>query len=490
MEGSFMTRIRAALSRTRDDSGIAIVVAMAVAMLVAVLIVVVATVAVHESNASGRDRQRSAAVMTAEGQVDSLVSAMTGTAAASLPCGTLAPASQTVGPDSLTFTSTVSYFAPDNTPIADCGGLQDGTVKASSAKIVVTSVSGSLAGQAPARRTVETLVNLSPVYKNQMDKAIYGDAGVSAAGNLSVTSSSKNADVYTNGDFACNGNETYQGNLTAQGNVTMQNSCQIVGNVIANGGLTGSNGHPTIGGKTESASGDISLGGIYISGVGAARASGSVSGNACSTAGTCVSGAALKPPAVEPFPQLLKANEIAGFVGQGFTAVYTTDPVAWVLANGPTMTNDTVLITTNKVTISLPGSTFVINRNLAILADGGFDIQKTKNITSATSASHNLYFIQPYDAVGTHPCNSDYGVQISNLVTMDATINDLVYTPCNVYKANQGVHQGQVYGGGTVTLGNQTSLAFILLPVWGVTYATPIIDHYATNIVYTRENVG
>jgi hypothetical protein len=330
-----------------------------------------------------------------------------------------------------------------------------------------------------------------------MDKAIYGDAGVSASGNLSVTSSSKNADVYTNGNFDCNGNETYQGNLTAQGTVTMQNSCQIVGNVRAALGLTGSNGHPTIGGKAEVAgnptsgiTADISLGGIYISGVGAARASGSVTGDACSTAGTCVSGAALTPPPVEPFPQLLKATQISSFVAQGFTLVNTPDPVAWVMANGPTMTSDTVLVTTNKVTMSLPGSDFVINKNLAILADGGFDIQKAKNIRSQTSTSHNLYFIQPYDAVATHPCYSDYGVQISNLVTMDATINDLVYTPCNVYKANQGVHQGQVYGGGTVTLGNQTSLAFILLPVWGVTYATPIIDHYATNIVYTRENLG
>lgn len=488
-----MSRIRAALSRaTRDDSGIAIVITMAIAMMVAVLIVVVAAVAIHESNASGRDRQRSAAVMTAEGQVDSLVGAMTGTSASSLPCGSLPAANQTVGPDSLTFTRTVSYFAADGTPITDCAGVQAGTVKASSAKIVVTSVSGRLAGQAPARRTVETLVNLSPVYQNQMDKAIYGDAGVSASGNLSVTSSAKNADVYTNGNFSCNGNETYQGNLTAQGTVTMQNSCQIVGNVRAADGLTGSNGHPTIGGKAEVASGNISLGGIYISGVGAARASGSVTGNACSTAGTCVSGAALTAPQVEPFPELLKAAQITAFTGQGFTLVNTTDPVAWVLANGPTMTNDTLLVTTNKVTMSLPGSDFVINRNVAILADGGFDIQKAKNIRSQTSATHNLYFIQPYDAAGvtTHPCYSDYGVQISNLVTMDATINDLVYTPCNVYKANQGVHQGQVYGGGVVTLGNQTSLAFILLPVWGVTYATPIIDHYATNIVYTRENLG
>ncbi|HEY4752551.1 MAG TPA: hypothetical protein VIH37_04650 [Candidatus Limnocylindrales bacterium] len=486
-----MSRIRAALSRaTRDDSGIAIVITMAIAMMVAVLIVVVAAVAIHESNASGRDRQRSAAVMTAEGQVDSLVGAMTGTSASSLPCGSLPAANQTVGPDSLSFTRTVSYFAADNSPITDCAGVQAGTVKAASAKIVVTSVSGRLAGQAPARRTVETLLNLSPVFKNQMDKAIYGEAGVSASGNLSVTSSSKTADVYTNGDFACNGNETYQGNLTAQGNVTMQNSCTVVGDVRAKLGLTGSNGHPTIGGKVEVAQGDASLGGIYISGVGAAKSSGATSGDACSTAGTCVSGATLSPPPVEPFPQLLKANEIAGFVGQGYTQVNVADPIAWLIANGATMTSDTLLVTTNRVSMSTPGTQLLLNRNVAILADGGFDIQKAKNISSTTTATRNLYFIQPYDAVSTHPCSSDYGVQINNLVTMDATIDDLVYTPCNVYKANHGVHQGQVYGGGTVTLGNNTSLAFVLLPVWGVTYTTPIIDHYATNIVYTRENLG
>jgi hypothetical protein len=488
-----MTRSRATLARiTRDDSGVAIIITMAIAMLIAVLMVIVITVAIRESNASGRDRQRSAGVTTAEGQVDQLVAGITGTAVGGLPCGTLPSSNQTVGPDSLTFAETVTYFAADGTQITNCAELQAGNVAAASAKIVVTSVSGSLAGQAPARRTVETLLNLTPVIHNSMKKAIFGEAGVSASGNLSVTSGAKNADVYTNGNFVCNGNETYQGNLTAaKGSVTMQNSCQVVGNVSAKTGLTSTNGHPTIGGKAVVTGGNISLGGIYISGVGAARANGNVTGTACATVGTCVSGVANLPPLqVEQFPEKLKADQIAWFTGQGYTEVDVTDPTAWLMANGPTMTSDTLLVTTNRMTMSQPVNNLALNRNVAILADGGFDIQKAKDILSTTSASRNLYFIQPYDAVASHPCYSDYGVQISNLVTMDATINDLVYTPCNVYKANHGVHQGQVYGGGTVTLDNNTSLAFVLLPTGGDQYATLVIDSYSSNIVYTRENVG
>lgn len=489
-----MTRGRATLTRiTRDDSGVAIVITMAVAMLIAVLMVIVITVAIRESNASGRDRQRSAAVTTAEGQVDSLVAGITGTPVGGLPCGVLPASNQVVGPDGLTFTRAVTYFAADGSQITNCAGMQAGTVAAASAKIVVTSVSGSLAGQAPARRTVETLLNLTPVIHNSMQKAIFGNAGVNASGNLSVTSGAKNADVYTNGDFVCNGNEVYQGNLTAAtGSITMQNSCQVIGNVSALSGLISTNGHPTIGGKAVVTNGNMSLGGIYIAGVGAARASGTVTGTACATPGTCVSNVTtLAPLQQEPFPELTKANQIDWFVNkQGYTEVDVTDPTAWLMANGATMTSDTVLVTTNRMTMSQPVNNLALNRNVAILADGGFDIQKAKDILSTTSASRNLYFIQPYDAVTTHPCYSNYGVQISNLVTMDATINDLVYTPCNVYKANQGVHQGQVYGGGIVTLDNNTSLAFVPLPTGNVDYATVLIDSYSTNIVYTRENVG
>jgi hypothetical protein len=474
---------------TGGDSGIALIVAVALAALVGVLILVVVTVAMYENGASGRDRQRSTAVTTAEGQVDSLVAEVTGTFVGTLPCGTLAAAGQSVKSDTVSFQRTVSYFAPDGTPITDCAGVEAGAVKAGSAKIVVTSTSNALAGQSPARRTVETLVNLSPVYKNSMDKAIFGDAGVVASGNLSVTSVTKNADVYTNGDFACQGQETYEGNLTAQKTVSMQGQCTVTGNVLATKGLTGSNGTPTIGGRTETAAGNISLGSIQISGVGAARASGTATGSACATAGTCVAGATLTAPPVQSFPMIKKAA-VNDYVGKGYQQVNVTDPAGWLVANGATMPSDTVLVTSNRMTLSLPGTKLMLNHNVAIFADGGFDIAKAKGIASTTTDTRNLYFIQPYDAVLTHPCFDTYGVQISNLVTMDATINDLVYTPCSVNKANHGTHQGQVYGGGTVTLANNTSLTFVLLPVWGVTYSTTQIDHYASNIVYKRENVG
>jgi hypothetical protein len=269
----------------------------------------------------------------------------------------------------------------------------------------------------------------------------------------------------------------------------MQGQCTVTGNVLATKGLTGSNGSPTIGGRAETADGSISLGSIQISGVGAARASGAVTGSACATAGTCVAGATLTAPPVPSFPPIMKAD-VSDYVTNGFQRVNVADPAGWLVANGATMLSDTVLVTSNRMTLSLPGTILKLNHNVAIFADGGFDIAKAKGITSTTTDARNLYFIQPYDAVSTYPCHDTYGVKISNLVTVDATINDLVYTPCNVDKENHGTHQGQVYGGGTVTLGNNTSLAFVLLPVFGPPHLTTQIDHYVSNIVYTRENVG
>lgn len=72
--------------RSQDDSGIALIVAIALMAIVGVLLVVMVSVAIHENNASGRDRQRSSGVMAAEGQVDTLISKIQSAPPATLPC--------------------------------------------------------------------------------------------------------------------------------------------------------------------------------------------------------------------------------------------------------------------------------------------------------------------------------------------------------------------------------------------------------------------
>src|SRR5450830_652391 len=110
--------------RVDDDRGIALVVAVALMALVTTLLVVMVSVAIHENSSSGRDRQRSSAVMTAEGQVDSLISQIQSAAITDLPCDPIPPLNVSVGSDTMTITSTVIYStaAEPDLQVA-CGSL-------------------------------------------------------------------------------------------------------------------------------------------------------------------------------------------------------------------------------------------------------------------------------------------------------------------------------------------------------------------------------
>src|SRR5450830_51703 len=164
--------------RVDDDRGIALVVAVALMALVTTLLVVMVSVAIHENSSSGRDRQRSSAVMTAEGQVDSLISQIQSAAIADLPCDPIPPLNVSVGSDTMTITSTVTYSTAADVQ-DDCGSRATTTL--ATAKIKATSTSNALPGQPAAVRRVETLLHLTPTHG--FDKAIFGYGGVSIANN-------------------------------------------------------------------------------------------------------------------------------------------------------------------------------------------------------------------------------------------------------------------------------------------------------------------
>lgn len=484
----------------RDDAGIALVASMALVAIVGTLMLTMLAYSLRESRQSGRDRQRSSAVSTAEGLVDQTLAQVQSVAPASLPCGVGAPVVSTqAAPDTLTITRTVTYYDATGTAIT-CANLASSV--ATQALVTATSVSGAIAGQAPARRTVESLIKLNPTFAYGLDKAIFGSSGVVLAnrGEIFGEPGKTNADIYTNGSFSCDNNQRYHGSVFAQGQITLSNSCVIDVDAWSATGFTGTSPSVTISGDVRVSNGNAEA--ISQMSIGGRVFAATVSGTYCSTyPAKCSTGAGVTAaPPVQAFPQLpwntaTQAAWAAAPASQGgpYTNVVTINtctpigstngPGQWIMDNAATLTQPTILRTTCQVVIDRNNNNINLADNLAIFADGGIAFRNSLTIDSTTSAVRNLYLIQPWGAT----CATD-GITLDNRVTITSRVNELIYTPCNVVKANNTDHYGQIYAGGTATVDNALTMYYRPLPVWGQTGTTSTVASYALDILYKREN--
>jgi len=498
--------------RVKDDRGIALVVAIALMAIVGILMITMVTVAINESRASGRDRQRSSAVMTAEGQVDSLISQIQSAPVAQLPCTPAGSTTASIGTDTMTITNTVTYSTAAGAPVT-CGAVQTGT-QAGLVAIKSVSKSRALAGQPAAIRTVETLVKLTPAYNNTLSKAFYSYGDITFAGTGSITG--PNADLYTNGSVTCNNGTTVDGSIFSQGSVSFNHTnCRAAVDVRAKSGFTTNDA--TVGGSIFVSSGSISMLHGHLGQQ--ARASGTVtsgtnSGDACVTAGKCFPGdMAVAAPPTEAFPQInFDAATQAAWVAAGY-AITILDPSAgftcgmfggsgslngkvdnagkWIidaLSAAGTMPK-TVLVDkcpSHPVKFQANPQVIALENDLAIFSNAGFDFSGATTIKSATADQHNLYLIQPYAAVSAHPCTSQ-GIAFNSSVTVQNTISDLLYSPCTIRTANLTSLYGQVYSGGPSQIDNGFNMTFRSLPVFGLSVAGGAINKYSADILYMRE---
>ena len=496
----------AARRRASDDRGIALIVTIALMGIVGVLLVVLVSVAIHENDASGRDRQRSSGVMTAEGQVDTLIAKIQSAPPATLPCTPPGPSTVPVGPDSMTITNTVKYYTAAGTEVS-CPP----TVEVAQASIKSTSKSTSIAGQAPAVRTVETLLDLTPVFSNSLSMAIFGNTGVSLANHANIygQNGQPNADVYTNGSVACTNNQHYYGSIYAQGSVTMSNTCRVEVDVHAKTGFTSTNPGVAVNGKVLVSNGNISLGPASLGQQ--ARALGTVTGNACATAGKCIAGQPVDPPPLQDFPKYYwpgppafpnetrEAWETAlGYTVQEFPqagypcGMYSApgplngkvDYVGkWIYDNTGSTTKTVIYANCPGQPVTFQGISFNLGADLAIFARGGFNFSGNTTIKSTTTDRRLLYLIQPFGS----PCTNPVGISLDNQVTVEATVDNLLYSPCSIVKANNSTVYGQIYGGGQVTINNLLTMYFSPLPVPGLNSAGMPVESYSAGILYKRE---
>src|SRR5665647_3899849 len=335
----------------------------------------------------------------------------------------------------------------------DCANLASTVL--TQAKVVVTSTSNQIVGTSAARRTVETLLELTPTYGNDLDNAIFGNAGVSVSNNGTVRTpdGALDADVYTNGDYICpNGsNQEYHGSIFAQGSITLAGSCTVLVDVHAGTFVSVSHNQADVNGRVLAAGGNALVQGDVGQQV---RATGTASGGACVPSTKCVSGATdVAAPPAQPFPQISWAGLIpaAWNTELGFTNVVNAtcgartgngdnmDGVGeWIKANASSLPANTVVLancagvidpTTGKAQrVYMSGIDLDLNKNLAIFASNGFHLDGAPTIRSTSpSEARNLYLMHPYTSLPTCVPGTP-GIYVGNNVEFQRTANVMMYS--------------------------------------------------------------
>jgi len=486
----------------RDDDGVALVISMALVAMSGVLMVTLISLAIREDRGSANNRARAASVTTAEGAVDAALAAVEGASVyGGLPCGTTT-SNVKAAPDEVAITTDVTYFDKTGAAMA-CPLLENQVAAQIHVKAVATTKPRG--GGQQAQRVFEALAQLKPKFSTDLNKAIFGNAGIAVNNNLDLYGQSgPDADVYTNGDFSCTNNEHFRGSILAPfGSISLSNTCLIDVNAYAKTGFFMSKG--TVAGDVKVSEGPVDItGGALLGKAYTTQASAWCTANPSK----CTVQTPVRLPVAQTFPVLNgDAGTIALYQAAGYQVVTLTncDPKQvgsvgrWLEDNAASATTPVLLQTPCRVNFQTSAKTVKLGSNVAVFADGGVDITNAVNIQStASGAKREILFIHPNDfssriAAGCADLGSGKtkgsGIYLGNLVTLSADVNQLLYSPCDVVKANQSTVQGQIYSGGTAVIDNKTDAYYQPVSVLGVT-STKIVEYYNADLLYKREGSG
>jgi hypothetical protein len=492
-------------SRRREDDGVALMMAVAVTAMSGVLIVTLIGLAMRETNQTSHNRGRATAVTTAEGAVDAALAAIQGMDVSTLPCGGTTTSAASA-PENVTITTTISYLTSAGAQLA-CPPPD--TTAASQVFIKAVATSTPRGGGLKVRREFETLAALKPKWSTDLNKAIFGNSGITVNNNFDLYGQNgPDADVYTNGNFSCANNEHLRGSVVApQGTISLTNSCTIDVNAYARDGVTMSNG--------------IVNGDIKVSAGAVNKTGGTLVGKAYATVGSawctanptkCTVQSPVKIPTIQTFPVLNgDAATIAQYTAAGYTLVTLTecDPKLvgsvgrWLEDSAAAATTPVLLKTPCRAQIQNNAKTVSLANDIAIFADQGVEITNSVTIQSTSAGvKHQVLFIHPADfqtRVASVACNNNTlglsnatmntGIALSNLVVTTSDITQFYYSPCNIDKANQSTVYGQVYSGQQAIIDNKTDAYYVPCSVIGVT-TTKVVEYYTADILYKRESTG
>jgi hypothetical protein len=501
-------------SRRREDDGMALMLAVSLTAMSGILIVTLVGLAARENKDTSHNRGRSAAITTAEGAVDATLAAIQEADVSTLPCGGTTTSKDSV-PDAISITTDITYYYLDPAtnvqtalPTSSCPPSETLTMTQVLVKAVATSTPRG--GGLPVKREFETLAALKPQYSTDLNKAIFGQAGIAVGNNMDLygEGGQPNADVYTNGNFTCSNNEHFRGSIVApQGSVILNNSCVVDVDVYARDGVTLSSPGSIVNGNVKVSAGTVNLSSGTI--VGKAYVTQTSSWCSANPA-KCTVTTPVRIPAVQTFPQLNgDAATVSKYTAAGYTVVTLTEcdpklpgsPGYWLENSAGTITTPTLLKTPCRVDVQNNAKTISLNNDVAIFADRGVEIQNSITIQSKVAGQkHQILWIHPYDwqtratgltcnDLGSNVQTKGYGIVLTQLVTMSPDVNELLYSPCNVNKANQSTVYGQIYSGGIANVANKTDAYYRPVSVLDIV-STKVVLYYQADILYKRESTG
>jgi len=476
------------LQRRNSDDGSALLVAIMTVGVCLSLALVGVGVAQSANRSSGVDRQRLVAVNAAEAGVDSAYTAIQAGSLAP-PCS-LSSANLRSGPDVAGYATSVTYYDAAGA-VMSCP-VMGVPVKALIRSTATTNTLGG--GGSHGVRTMEALVNMTPVNGNSLSNAIYANGSLSFDNKTTITGDTgPDANVYSNADFACANNENFAGSIYSQGNITMQGSCALAGNIWAQTGIAHSSSwNGSVAGFAKAGGGDISLNQGPGTVTGNLYASGSIAYGGCGSSGKCFTNGSPGAPPAQPFPIIrgdaaTLATWAAGSATVAPYTVYTDNNCGSIASNIVNMYakkgSNTLVSTSCLVNLT---SDVTLKNDLAIFTSGGLTTGKLTMSSAVAGVRHNVHFIVPYDSVAYLPCSSpvldtDKGFNMSDDIAL------FIYSPCAITYRNQSTHVGQIYGGSTVSIQNQFTMQFVPVPVLGVDPASLPTVSYVPSIVYKRE---
>ena len=491
------------------DQGSVLMVTVMVAVVAMALTLVVTATAIKTQRDSGVDRQMSVSVAASEAGIDSAYAAIQNSGASSLPCSwpVAGPAQISTKPDATNVQAEILYQTGSGA--AHCP-LAAGEVPLSAVIHSVASTQTIAGGTTKGSRGMESAVNLTPIYGNGFDSALFADGTITVdnGGSLNGQNGS-DADVYTNSNFECaNGtNRDIHGSVYAQGDVLFADKCNVDGLVWAGGKVLGTQSSPTtIGGDVKAHNSASAALGISLQGgttVGGQLTSSSITWPGCSIGPTKCTIGDPGAPLEKPFP-ILRADSdgldcwtaTAPILNCEVPGGFTLRP----LANCATVTNDilagaaswtTKSIVVTPCAVAFGNQTnFNAKNDIAIFARGGIRAnQKTslKN-TGVSSEQRSVYWMVPYEN-GSAPCVSPT-VTSEQQLTVASNVQLLMYSPCTVEIANNSTLYGQIYSGSSINATNSFDLTFRKVPVFGVAVESRPTLSYRLDVIFKREANG
>jgi cytoskeletal protein CcmA (bactofilin family) len=460
---------RRLLARLRgEERGVALITAALISMVVLTLSVTAVSLAIHNSEQSGRDRRRVQSVAAAEAGIDYYFSHLQSGPADTFEC---AIQQDLVSSPEAGFDATVTFYNESQTPMTCPLGDNIPT------SALIRSVGST--SLADPQRTMEAYVNLIPIRGVPFgDTAVFSDGDPAFNSNTQVFGGeSHDGDIYTNGNLVIESNTTINGAIYGQGSVTLGSNADVKQEVWAANAVQ-LNSFAVVRTNVISSTSTIQVGSnsrIY----GDARAGSTITAPGGTIQGLRIPNSPSSPPPAREFPTYtFNAQDwvTGGFEYQVHT--YSSCTEARTAIDGFTG-GDHVVRITGGCTLDYPSnSVMTLRGNLAIVSDGGLRM-RSNSVIRTDGNPHTLFLI--FGLGGVAPCD----MQFDSNTSIASGLETLMYTPCQVnLNSNSLVVYGQVFGG-NVNFNSNSNLTYVPVNVPG--FGASGFDE---DILFIREVVG